>query len=135
MKILQFAFDSRDENDYLPHKYEENSVAYTGTHDNETVVGWYDTVNVADKKICDAYIGKIKEVTSPEINWKFIETVWNSDSIMALAQMQDFLGIDSVGRMNIPSVPSGNWQWRLDEELLTDELVKRIGKLTKKFER
>ena len=135
MKILQFAFDSRDENDYYPHKYEENSVAYTGTHDNETVVGWYDTVNVADKKICDAYIGKIKEVTSPEINWKFIETVWNSDSIMALAQMQDFLGIGSEGRMNIPSVPSGNWQWRMEEKLLSDKLAQRLSVLTKKYER
>jgi len=135
MKILEFAFDSRDENDYLPHKYEENSVAYTGTHDNETVVGWYDVVDSADKKMCDTYLAKIKDVTSPEINWKFIETVWNSDSVMALAQMQDFLGIDTNGRMNVPSVPDGNWQWRVDEELLTDELVKRIGKITKKFER
>lgn len=135
MKILQFAFDPREENDYLPHKYEKNSVAYTGTHDNETVVGWYENAAVMDKKFCDKYIGKIKGVKSEEINWKFIETVWQSDSVMALAQMQDFLGAGSEGRMNTPSIPDGNWRWRATEEDFSQELAERIADITKKFER
>ncbi|MGL4392186.1 MAG: 4-alpha-glucanotransferase, partial [Fusobacteriaceae bacterium] len=71
MKILLFAFESKEESDYLPHKYPENSVAYTGTHDNETVVGWYQNATLSDKNNCDKYLASMKEIESNEINWKF----------------------------------------------------------------
>ncbi|MGL5123167.1 MAG: 4-alpha-glucanotransferase [Fusobacteriaceae bacterium] len=132
MKILLFAFDSKEESDYLPHKYLENSVAYTGTHDNETVVGWYENVKKSDKRKCDEYLGEMEFVISDEINWKFIEAVWSSKSLMALTQMQDLLGLDNNSRMNIPSTSSENWQWRFKEEDLTLKLAKRLKKITKK---
>ncbi len=135
MKILEFAFDSREENDYLPHRYEKNSVAYTGTHDNDTVVGWYQSIGAKDKKMCDTYLKKTKSVKSEEINFKFIEAIWGSKSVMALTQAQDLFGIGSEGRMNIPSVPTGNWQWRMEEKLLSDKLAQRLSVLTKKYER
>ena len=130
MKVLLFAFDSEHESDYLPHKYDLNSIAYVGTHDNETVVGWYETVSLKDKKYCDEYLKTIKGVTSKEINWKFIEAAWSSKSVVAIAQIQDFLGLNNLARMNKPSTESGNWSWRLNKKLLTKELAKRMKKLT-----
>ncbi|MGL6065370.1 MAG: 4-alpha-glucanotransferase [Fusobacteriaceae bacterium] len=132
MKILLFAFDSKEESDYLPHKYLENSVAYTGTHDNETVVGWYENVKKSDKTKCQEYLEEMETVVSTEINWKFIEAVWSTKSVMALTQIQDLLGLDNNARMNIPSTSSKNWQWRLKENDLTSELAERLKKLTEK---
>lgn len=135
MKILQFAFDAREENDYLPHRYEKNSVAYTGTHDNDTVMGWYDSVTAKDKEVCDLYLQAMKGIGSKEINYKFIEAALSSKSVMALTTAQDLIGLGSEGRMNIPSTSRGNWQWRLDEKLLSEELAIRLNTLTKKYKR
>ncbi|MGL4687758.1 MAG: 4-alpha-glucanotransferase [Fusobacteriaceae bacterium] len=132
MKVLLFAFDSKEESDYLPHKYSENSVAYTGTHDNETVVGWYENVKKSDKRKCDKYLGELDTVVSDEINWKFIEAVWSTKSVMALTQIQDLLGLDNSARMNIPSTSSKNWKWRLKENDLTSELAERLKEITEK---
>lgn len=139
MKILEFAFDSREESDYLPHKYPYNSVAYTGTHDNLTVVGWYETVNETDRNFCDEYLSKfLKEIggdIQESINWKFIEATWGSKSKMALAQMQDFLGLGIDARMNTPSTLGNNWTWRMKSNSLTEELAKKIENVTVKFKR
>lgn len=135
MKILLFAFDSKEESDYLPHKYTENSVAYTGTHDNETVVGWYKNIKKSDKRKCDEYLEEMNSVVSEEINWKFIEAVWSTKSVMALTQVQDLLGLDNNSRMNTPSTSSKNWNWRFSSEDLTLELAKRLKKITKENRR
>ncbi|MGL6025496.1 MAG: 4-alpha-glucanotransferase, partial [Cetobacterium sp.] len=138
MKILQFAFDSREESDYLPHKYPKKSVAYTGTHDNETTLGWYNNINSIDKKFCDDYLKNYlnsETLNSLSINWKFIEALWSSNSNLTIAPLQDFLELDNSARMNTPSTLGKNWVWRVDSSLLTKSLEKQISLLTKKYNR
>ncbi|MGL5099884.1 MAG: 4-alpha-glucanotransferase, partial [Fusobacteriaceae bacterium] len=129
MKILLFAFDSKEENDYLPHKYRVNSVAYTGTHDNMTVLGWYRSAPEEEKKSCQEYLENM-EIKTYEINWKFIEAVWSTESQMVLTQTQDLLGLDNSGRMNTPSTSEGNWQWRAKKGELDHHLAARLAELT-----
>lgn len=131
MKILLFAFDSKEENDYLPHKYPENSVAYTGTHDNMTVLGWYRDALEEEKKTCQEYLHNMG-VHTYEINWKFIEAVWSTKSQMVLTQTQDLLGLDNSARMNTPSTSEGNWQWRVKRGELDHHLAMRLAELTHK---
>ncbi|MGL4955318.1 MAG: 4-alpha-glucanotransferase, partial [Cetobacterium sp.] len=138
MKILQFAFDSREESDYLPHKYPKKSVAYTGTHDNQTVAGWYKTTNKKDKDFCDKYLdnflsSKIDKENS--ISWKFIEALWSSNSNLTIAPLQDFLDLDDEARINTPSTLGGNWIWRVDKSLLTKDLENKLSVLTIKHKR
>ncbi|OQY42877.1 MAG: 4-alpha-glucanotransferase [Fusobacteriia bacterium 4572_74] len=138
MKILEFAFDSREESDYLPHKYPKNSVAYTGTHDNETVVGWYGNIAKNDREHAEKYLKKylkLKKFEVEKINNVFIEAIWKSNSNLSIAQMQDFLGLDNRARMNIPSTLGNNWKWRLKGDELTDELAKKIKEITIKYDR
>lgn len=138
MKILEFAFDGED-SDYLPHKYEKNSVAYTGTHDNNTVVGWYKGISSETKYKCDEYLKEWLEKRERDswspIEWRFIETLWSSKSNMVLVQMQDLLGLDEKSRMNTPSTVGINWKWRLQEKDITAEMVSRLIEITKLFER
>ncbi|MBC2850111.1 4-alpha-glucanotransferase [Cetobacterium sp. 8H] len=139
MKILEFAFNSKEDSDYLPHKYKKNSVAYTGTHDNQTVTGWYNALNIDDKIFCDQYINEyLKSINSnlnQEINWKLIEILWASNSNLVLAPLQDFLGLDDHSRMNTPSTLGKNWEWRIKKDTLTDELATKISLLTIKYKR
>lgn len=135
MKILIFAFNAGSESDYLPHKYSENCVAYTGTHDNDTVLGWYIHAKKEDKEYCDSYLRKIEEIVSSEINWKFIEAIWNSKAMVAIAPIQDIIGLDNTGRINTPSTSEGNWNWRLTADKLTDKRAERLRQLTIKSNR
>ena len=100
MKILEFAFDAKEENNYLPHFYNENCVCYTGTHDNDTILGWYKTASKADREFAKNYcaLNKIEGY-----NWGFIRTAYASISNYAIVQMQDVLGLGSEARMNTPS--------------------------------
>lgn len=132
MKVLQFAFDVREESDYLPHNYDENCVVYTGTHDNTTVNGWFEEVSEEEKKFAIDYL----KLTEEEgYNWGFIRGAWSSVGRIAIAQMQDFLGLGKKARMNIPSTLGGNWQWRVKKEDLTDELANKIKHITKLYGR
>ena len=133
MKVLQFAFDSDPENGYLPHNYTStNCVCYTGTHDNETALGWVNTNKRKTLKYCREYLN-IRH--NKEIPWAMIRAAWGSIADTAIAQMQDFLELDSSARMNIPSTLGGNWQWRMTGGELTDELAERIKKLTQTYGR
>lgn len=138
MRILQFAFGD-DENKYLPHKYIENCVAYSGTHDNDTIVGWYESLDSGTKYRCDEYL---KQWLTPRgrnfwdpINWRVIETLWSSVANMVLVQMQDLLGLESDARMNTPATVGENWRWRMDESALTDDTAARLREVTKSFNR
>ena len=134
MKILQFAFDSREESDYLPHNYTQNSVVYTGTHDNDTVLGWYETLQGADKELCDNYLnlaGRDKE----KLHWEFIRAALASVSYMAIIPMQDYLGLKSSARINIPSTLGINWKWRMRNGEFTNELAGEIRNMTKLYGR
>lgn len=132
MKVLQFAFDSREESDYLPHNYEKNCVVYTGTHDNYTVNGWFKNTNKADVDYAVRYLNLNEE---EGYNWGFIRGALSSVGSLAIAQMQDYLGLEDEGRMNIPSTLGGNWQWRVKKEALTEELAEKINKITKLYGR
>ena len=138
MKILEFAFDSREESDYLPHKYPKKSIAYTGTHDNQTIVGWYKTINKQDKEFCDNYLNNFlqdKNILDNSINWRFIEALWCSNSQLVIVPMQDILGLDDSARMNTPSTLGNNWVWRLDSTSLNKNLSEKISNITKKYQR
>ena len=134
MKILQFAFDSRDESDYLPSKYTPNCVVYTGTHDNDTVVGWFNTIEGADKEFAKSYVG-ISDNNDPELNWKFVRCAMASVADTAVIPIQDYLGLGTEARMNIPSTLGINWKWRLKVDACTDELAQRMKELAKECNR
>lgn len=110
MKILQFAFDASEENNYLPHTYTKNFIVYTGTHDNDTIVGWYNKANETDKLQFHNYSGYFGE----EINWAFIRLAFSSVADIAIIPVQDLLGLDSDARFNLPGTSSGNWKWKLE---------------------
>ncbi len=137
MKVLEFAFDSRDTgsaNDYLPHNYPENSVAYTGTHDNETIVGWFDTITPEEQKaardyMCDHYTPK------DQLYKSFISLVMRSNAKTCIIPIQDYMGLDNSCRMNKPSTVGNNWRWRLKKEDLTEELKEEIRTVTKRYGR
>ena len=138
MKIFQFAFGN-DDNEYLPHKYTENCVAYTGTHDNDTITGWYSKLDPATKFRCDEYLkgwltDRGRNFWNP-INWRSIETLWSSAAGLVLIQMQDLLGLGSEARMNTPSTVGGNWQWMMGPYDITEDMVNRLREVTKTFNR
>ena len=132
MKVLQFAFDPREESDYLPHTYDRNAVVYTGTHDNETIMGWMRTVKSEDI----IHAGKYLKLSYEEgINWGFIRGAYSSVANLCVIPMQDFLGLGNEARMNIPSTLGNNWIWRMKEDELTDKLADKIAKLTRMYGR
>ena len=115
MKILQFAFDSLEDSSksFIPHVYERNTVVYTGTHDNDSVVGWFSKANKNDREYAKSYL-----LPETSIARSFIRTAWSSTSIFALAPMQDLLELGSDARMNTPGVAIGNWQWNPMKKIL-----------------
>ncbi|MDE7017600.1 MAG: 4-alpha-glucanotransferase [Lachnospiraceae bacterium] len=132
MKILQFAFDSREESDYLPHNYNANSVVYTGTHDNDTVLGWLASLNKHDKEFAERYLD-IRSDT--EIQWQFIRAAMASVADTCIIPMQDYLGLGAEGRINIPSTLGNNWKWRMTADALDETLAERIRKMTRLYGR
>ena len=137
MKVLEFAFDVRDTtsaNDYLPHNYRENSVAYTGTHDNETIAGWWKSISKAEREnarnyMCDHY------TPDDEMYKPLISLAMRSCSDLCVIPMQDYLGLDNTARMNQPSTVGINWRWRLKKRQLTKKLQKEIYSITKRYDR
>lgn len=132
MKILQFAFDSREESDYLPHNYTNNSVVYTGTHDNDTTVGWYTALNRRDKAFAKRYLN-IR--AGKEVQWEFIRAALSSVADTAIIPIQDYLGLGKEARINIPSTLGENWKWRLMPNEINDELAEKIRKMCKLYGR
>lgn len=125
MKLIQFAFDSREESDYLPHTYQKNCVVYTGTHDNDTIMGWFKTAPKESVKYAKEYLRLNKE---EGYNWGTMKAVWGCVGDMAIVPMQDVLGIGSEGRMNTPSTLGMNWKWRAVDGQITSALAKKVCK-------
>lgn len=125
MKLIQFAFDSREESDYLPHTYQKNCVVYTGTHDNDTIMGWFKTAPKESVKYAKEYLRLNKE---EGYNWGTMKAVWGCVGDMAIVPMQDILGIGSEGRMNTPSTLGMNWKWRAVDGQITSALAKKVCK-------
>lgn len=119
MKILQFAFGSGEDNPYLPHNYEENCVVYTGTHDNDTTIGWFASLDEETRQEVLEYIHSDKP---EDIHWDLIRLAYASKAKIAIIPMQDILGLGTEARMNTPSVGYGNWAWRLAPGSLTVDL-------------
>lgn len=142
MKILQFAFGGDAKNHDLPHNYPRNCVAYTGTHDNDTVEGWWNS-RAGDESTRDAaeisheheFCMKYLKTDGTEIHWDFIHAVWGSVADTAIAPLQDVLGIGNEGRMNLPASNSGNWNWRCRKEELMPEIAVRLFELTEIYGR
>lgn len=132
MKVLEFAFDSGEDNDYLPHNYTANSVVYTGTHDNDTLMGWVATAKEKDIAYASEYANRRDD---EEFNWAIIRLAYSSVSNLAIIQMQDILGLGSEARVNIPSTLGGNWVWRIKPDALTPQLATKIRNLTKLYGR
>lgn len=128
MKILQFGFSGEGDNDYLPQNYGTNCIAYTGTHDNDTFLGWFKETGIPEEaEVASEYLGLNKE---EGYNWGFIRGIWYSVADVAIAPMQDFLNLGNETRMNFPSTMSNNWQWRVKKDSYDNELAKRINKMT-----
>lgn len=125
MKVLEFAFDSREGSgsDYLPHNFVRHCVAYTGTHDNETILGWMESAPAADVAYARAYL-RIDEREGA--NWTMMRGIWASVADTAVVQMQDLLGLGREGRMNEPSTVGKNWKWRALPGFTTSELARRL---------
>lgn len=137
MKVLEFAFDSRDSgsaNDYLPHNYIENCVAYTGTHDNETIVGWFDSITKEEQELARNYL--CDHYTPKKYLYKsFISLVMGSRAKTCIIPLQDYMGCDNKSRINRPSTVGTNWRWRLTKQDLSYELQQEILSFTKRYGR
>lgn len=122
MKILQFAFDGSPDNAYLPHNHETLSVVYTGTHDNNTTLGWYQELSAHQRGLIHHYLGD----SSEPMPWLLVRTALASVARLSVIPMQDVLGLDGAHRMNVPGVTDGNWRWRFNWEQLRDEHRQRM---------
>lgn len=132
MKILEFAFDAHGESDYLPHRCEQNSVCYMGTHDNDTVMGWLSDMNEVDKKFASRYM----HITEDEgWCWGLIRTGMATPSNLFVVQMQDLLELPSSARLNTPGTGSGNWQWRMLPDAAEEKLAEKLLEYTDTFRR
>jgi 4-alpha-glucanotransferase len=135
MKVLLFAFADNDPSQpYLPHNYEPNCVVYTGTHDNSTARGWFDSVaKPSDRKRLFRYVGR--ELASEDVSWELIRLGMGSVARMAIFPMQDVLGLGEEARMNFPGTLEGHWEWRLLPDQLTPEITARLAELTHTYGR
>ena len=133
MKVLEFAFDSREPSDYLPHTYTRNTVCYTGTHDNMTMRQWFDTASPDAVKYAKEYMA----LTEQEgYVWGVIRTAMGSVSDLCVVQMQDYLNLGGEARMNFPGTLSdANWTWRVSPESIDDRLAERIFTLVRLYDR
>ncbi len=129
MRVLQFGFDA--ENDYFhrPQAYPENSVAYTGTHDNSTVVGWLNERKNRENDLLTPYLEEVSKTQIP-LHWQLISMVLRSKATLAIIPLQDVLGLDDSARMNVPGLASGNWGWRVSPDQFSSDIAERLQVLT-----
>ncbi|MCB1676328.1 MAG: 4-alpha-glucanotransferase [Halioglobus sp.] len=131
MLILQFAFDGNPDNPYLPHRHQRGDIVYTGTHDNNTTLGWFDSLDPALREYVYACFGHPSE----DMPWMLIRQAMASVANTAIIPWQDFLGLDGRHRMNTPGTTRGNWQWRFDWSQLPPHLSGRIHSLLAEYDR
>lgn len=131
MRVLQFAFDDGPSNPFLPHNYQQNTVVYTGTHDNDTAVGWFASCSEAERDYARRYVGS----TGDDIAWDLIRVALASVADLAIVPVQDVLALGGEARMNFPGTPEGNWRWRLLPGQLTPGHGERLRGLTETYGR
>ena len=137
MKVLEFAFDSRDSgcaSDYLPHNYDRNCVAYTGTHDNETIAGWYASITEKERQMTREYLCDFYTPES-QLHWSLISVIMRSRADLCIIPMQDYLGYGNGCRMNRPSSVGENWKWRVEKKDLSETLQKDILAMARRYGR
>ncbi len=132
MKVLQFAFDSDGDSDYLLHNIPKKSVCYTGTHDNDTINGYVKNADRKVRKRAKDYLGLTRR---EGFNWGMMRACWSSNADTAIVTMQDLLGLGDEARMNTPSTKSGNWQWRAEKDYISDELADKVRYYTELYKR
>jgi 4-alpha-glucanotransferase len=138
MRILQFAFGGDTQNPHLPHRYVNNSVVYTGTHDNDTTRGWFASLTRSDDEQAQRardYCLKYLDSNGKQIAWDMIRAAFASVADTAITPLQDVLGLGAKARMNLPATKGGNWNWRFNKKLLTDKLSARLRELTETYGR
>jgi 4-alpha-glucanotransferase len=128
-RVLQFAFDGRDDNPHLPHNYSSNTVVYTGTHDNNTTRGWFEELPPDKRKNVWRYLNR-QEGESADVTPALLQLAWSSAASLALAPLQDLLNLSSEARMNVPGTAEGNWRWRCAPEMLASLAFERLRELT-----
>jgi 4-alpha-glucanotransferase len=130
MRVLQFAFSGPD-NRYLPHHYEPNTIVYTGTHDNDTTLGWFRTIPEEERKFLRSYAPWVEN----EPAWGLIRLAWSSVADFAITPLQDVLSLGTEARMNLPGRPAGNWGWRFTADQLHDGIINRLREITELYSR
>jgi 4-alpha-glucanotransferase len=131
MKILQFAFDGGPDNEFLPHRYPPNCIVYTGTHDNDTNLGWWQSATDEEKEFAAEYL----ETTGEDISWDLIRAAWKSKANVAITPLQDVLSLPTGARMNYPGTLGGNWAWRMRPGAFSPELQTRMSGLNQEASR
>ena len=131
MRILHFAFNDDSKNDYLPHNYEPNTVVYTGTHDNDTTIGWYTNGTEHEKD----YVRRYMNISGDDIAWDMIRLAMSSSAVFAIFPIQDMLRLDGSHRMNIPSTSNSNWQFRFELSQLNEDDANGLRYLSELFNR
>ena len=131
MKILQFAFGGEADNPYLPHNHEKNSVVYTGTHDNDTTLGWYQSSSEEVKKHVYDYL----VCETEKMPWVLIKAAMASPAFLSIIPMQDILDLGSEHRMNIPGTTENNWCWKFNWDQVSVVLPKKIKRLIELYGR
>ena len=140
MRVMQFGFGAGGEY-HLPHNYPRRCVAYTGTHDNDTAVGWFNDAGDANRsreqveKERAAVLRYLGSADGHDIHWQMIRVVYASVANLVIVPVQDVLGLGSEARMNRPGTAVGNWRWRLDPRALTPALAQRLHELTETYGR
>lgn len=134
MKVLEFAFDSSEASDYLPYHYDNNCVVYTGTHDNDTIQGWYRSLNEHDRNFSIRYMNNGRTPVS-EIHMDFVRLAMSSVADLCIIPIQDLMGLGHEARINEPSTLGGNWKWRLAKGQLPGDLSVRLRELTRIYGR
>jgi 4-alpha-glucanotransferase len=132
LKVLHFAFAPDGSSIYLPHRYERNCVVYTGTHDNDTTIGWYRGLGSDERAFLDAYLDGVDE---ERVHWQLVRLAMGSVADASIIPMQDILGLPSSARMNRPQTSQGNWRWRLAPGQFDDATVQKLAYMTKMFGR
>ena len=133
-RILQFAFDGDTGNPFLPHNYVPNTVVYTGSHDNATTRGWFETLPDDQRRNLWNYL-KRPGGKSDEVAWELIRLAWSSPAGLAIAPLQDLLNLGAEARMNLPGSTDGNWRWRCTDEMLSESVFERLYGLTTTMDR
>jgi len=132
MAVLQFGFGDPGAHMHLPHTFTPEKVVYTGTHDNDTLLGWWNSaLPEQERKHVEAYLGHCDD----GINWAMIRAAQNSPANLAVIPLQDVLGLGSEARMNVPSLDQGNWSWRFSPDLLRPELAAKLAVLAEVSDR